>query len=196
MPLSKFNATYLENLKMENTVSILTIMNKIAAIVTKDMEDINIKDRSDQAVENFKEGYNCAQSVVLAYADLYPVDVEMLKMLAAPFGAGMGRLREVCGAVSGIFMILGMESPVTKPNDKTTKTATYSAVQRTALTFQDKMGSYICADLLKIGRQPQDPTPDDRNNEYYAKRPCAYCVAVAAEILGKELVKFRNNIVE
>jgi C_GCAxxG_C_C family probable redox protein len=160
------------------------------------MENIDIKVRSERAVENFKQGYNCAQSVVLAYADLYPVDVETLKMLAAPFGAGMGRLREVCGAVSGTFLILGMEQPITQPNDKTTKTETYAAVQRTALNFQERMGSYICADLLKIGRQPQDPTPDDRNNEYYAKRPCAYCVAVAAEVLGKELAKSRKKKVE
>ena len=153
------------------------------------MRVIDVKARTIQAVENFKNGYNCAQSVAMAYADLYSVDIETIKMIAAPFGAGMGRLREVCGAVSGMFLILGMEIPVTEPNDKTTKVATYTAVQRTGLNFKDKMGSYICADLLKTGRQPQDPTPDDRDNEYYAKRPCAYCVAVAAEILGKELIK-------
>ncbi|MDD4920941.1 MAG: C-GCAxxG-C-C family protein [Bacteroidales bacterium] len=157
------------------------------------MKEIDVKVRTEQAVENFQNGYNCAQSVALAYADLYPVDVETVKILAAPFGAGMGRLREVCGAVSGMFLILGMEHPVIKPNDKTTKAASYVAVQRTALNFKDKMGSYICADLLKIGRQPQDPTPDDRNSEYYAKRPCAYCVAVAAEIIGEELAKSRGN---
>lgn len=160
------------------------------------MKEIDVKACTKQAVENFKNGYNCAQSVALAYADIYPVDVETIKMLSAPLGGGMGRLREVCGAVTGIFLILGMEHPVFEPNDKTTKTACYAAVQRTALNFKDKMGSYICADLLKIGRQPQSPTPDDRNNEYYSKRPCAYCVAVAAEILGEELVKSRKIVVE
>jgi len=153
------------------------------------MKEKEIKDRTEQAVEHFKNGYNCAQSVVMAYADLYPVDIETLKILSAPFGGGMGRLREVCGAVTGMFLIVGMEHPASDPNDKVNKTANYAAVQRTALNFKDKMGSYICADLLKIGRQPQNPMPDDRNSEYYAKRPCAYCVAVAAEILGKELEK-------
>jgi len=153
------------------------------------MEEIDVKARTEQAVEYFKKGYNCAQSVALAYADLYPADVETVKMIAAPFGGGMGRLREVCGAVTGMFLVLGMEIPVVDPNDKKNKTANYEAVQRTALIFKGKMGSYICADLLKIGRQPQTPTPDDRNSDYYAKRPCAYCVAVAAEILGKELNK-------
>jgi len=153
------------------------------------MKKIDVNARTQQAVENFKNGYNCAQSVAMAYADLYSVDIETLKILSAPFGGGMGRLREVCGAVTGMFLILGMEHPASAPNDIPTKTANYKAVQGTAQQFKDKMGSYVCADLLKIGRHPQKSTPEDRNSEYYAKRPCAYCVAVAAEILGKELVK-------
>jgi len=157
---------------------------------------MDIEARTEKAVEYFKEGYNCAQSVALAYAAIYPVDPETIKMLAAPFGGGMGRLREVCGAVTGMFLILGMEHPANDPDDKTTKTANYAAVQSTALKFKDKMGSYICADLLKIGRKPQNPAPDDRNHAYYAKRPCAYCVAVAAEILGEELSKSRNAEVD
>ena len=159
-------------------------------------QSIDVEARTEQAVENFKNGYNCAQAVVMAYADLYSADIETVKMMAAPFGGGMGRLREVCGAVTGMFLILGLEQPNTEPDDKAAKTSSYAAVQRTALTFKDQMGSYICADLLKIGKQPQNPTPDDRNSEYYAKRPCAYCVAVAAEILGKELSKSRNIDVE
>lgn len=160
------------------------------------MKEIDVNVRTEQAVENFKNGYNCAQSVAMAYADLYSIDIETLKILSAPFGGGMGRLREVCGAVTGMFLILGMEHPANDPNDKATKTANYKAVQGTALQFKEKMGSYICADLLKIGRHPQTPTPDDRNSEYYAKRPCAFCVAVAAEILGEELVKSRNTLVK
>jgi len=163
---------------------------------TEHHQSIDIEARIEQAVENFQNGYNCAQSVVMAYADLYTADIETVKMMAAPFGGGMGRLREVCGAVTGIFMILGLEQPDTDPNDKAAKTASYAAVQRTALTFKDQMGSYICADLLKIGKHPQNPTPDDRNSEYYAKRPCAYCVAVGAEILGKEICKLRGIDVE
>lgn len=151
------------------------------------MKEIDIAARSEQAVEFFKEGYNCAQSVAMAYADLHSADMETIKLLSAPFGGGMGRLREVCGAVTGAFLILGMEYPATDPNDKPSKAANYSAVQRTAKQFKEKMGSYICADLLQIGKHPQDPNPEDRNSDYYAKRPCAYCVAVAAEILGREI---------
>lgn len=156
------------------------------------MTEMDIKARVEQAVENFKSGYNCAQSVAMAYADLYEVDLETLKKLAAPFGAGMGRLREVCGALTGAFLILGLEHPVNVPNNKPAKSANYAAVQRTALQFKDRLGSYICADLLKIGRHPQSPIPEDRNAEYYEKRPCAFCVAVAAEMLGKELIQSRK----
>jgi len=159
------------------------------------MKDIDVKARTGQAVEYFKQGYNCAQSVAMAYADIYSVDQETVKMLSAPFGGGMGRLREVCGAVTGAFLILGMAYPATDPGDKAAKAANYAAVQRTALQFKDKMGSYICADLLKIGRHPQEPSPEDRNSEYYAKRPCAYCVAVAAEILGKELLESGKAVI-
>lgn len=151
------------------------------------MTEQDITVRTNQAVTFFKEGYNCAQSVVMAYADRYDADLETLKLLAAPFGGGMGRLREVCGAVSGMFLILGLEYPANTPNDKVAKTANYAAVQRTAGAFKEKMGSYICADLLKIGRVPQATQPDDRNAEYYAKRPCALCVAVGATVLGQEL---------
>lgn len=152
-----------------------------------EMTEQDISNRTQQAVEYFKEGYNCAQSVVMAYADLYETDPEVLKQLAGPFGGGMGRLREVCGAATGMFMILGMEHPTGDPNDKTAKTENYAAVQRTAGAFKEKLGSYICADLLKIGRAPQSVVPDDRNEAYYAKRPCALCVAVGASILGNEL---------
>lgn len=151
------------------------------------MTEQEISERTAQAVENFKAGYNCAQAVVMAYADRYDTDVETLNRLAAPFGGGMGRLREVCGAATGMFLILGLEHPTTNPDDKKAKTETYAAVQRTAGAFKEQLGSYICADLLKIGREPQSVTPDDRNVEYYAKRPCALCVAVGANILGKEL---------
>lgn len=155
------------------------------------MQTEEIQRRTEQAVELFKEGYNCAQSVTLAYADRYAVDRKTLQQLSAPFGGGMGRLREVCGAVTGMFLILGLEHPLDTPiqsvEEKEAKKKNYAAVQRTALRFKEKMGSYVCADLLKIGRTPESPNPEDRNAAYYAKRPCAYCVAVAAEILGEEL---------
>ncbi len=150
--------------------------------------DINIDERKEKAVALFKEGYNCAQSVFLAYSDLYNVDEELAKTFSAPFGGGMGRLREVCGAASGMFMLMGFKYPHIDPKDKASKTENYKAVQRTAAAFKDKFGTLICADLLAIKRSPQDPTPSDRTEEYYAKRPCARFIAEAAGIVGEELL--------
>lgn len=152
------------------------------------MTEQEIDERIIRAVDYFKEGYNCSQSVVMAYSDYFPFDLETLKRLSAPFGAGMGRLREVCGAATGMFMVLGMEIPASNPEDIDAKTKNYEAVQRTAGQFKQRLGSYICADLLDITREPQSVIPDDRNAAYYAERPCALCVAVGAEILGKELM--------
>jgi len=157
------------------------------------MTEQEIEERIIRAVEFFKEGYNCSQSVVMAYSDFFPFDLETLKRLSAPFGAGMGRLREVCGAATGMFMVLGMEIPASNPEDIDAKTKNYEAVQRTAGQFKQRLGSYICADLLEISREPQSVTPDDRNAAYYAERPCALCVAVGAEVLGKELAKNTNH---
>jgi len=147
-----------------------------------------IKERAQKAIGFFENGYNCSQSVVMAYADLYDIDQETANKFASSFGGGMGRLREVCGAVSGMFMILGLRYPATDITDKNAKTANYQAVQRTASEFKAEMGSYICADLLKIKRQPEDASPSDRNARYYALRPCSRCVAIAAEIVGAEIL--------
>jgi len=155
------------------------------------MIEFDIEERRNRAVDYFKEGYNCAQSVTMAYCDLFGLDIEMAKKLSAPFGGGMGRLREMCGAASGMFLLVGLKYPVTDPEDKASKHENYAAVQRTAKAFKDHFGSYICADLLQLKRAPQDPSPSDRNAEYYLKRPCARCVAVAAEVIGNELLQKR-----
>jgi C_GCAxxG_C_C family probable redox protein len=143
----------------------------------------------NKAISYFEEGYNCSQAVFMAYADIYGIDTETAAKLATSFGGGMGRLREVCGAVSGMFLVLGMHYPAIDTKDKIAKTQNYDAVQRTAKEFKAEMGSYICADLLKTKRQPEDPEPSDRNARYYALRPCARCVAIAAQIVGNEITR-------
>lgn len=99
----------------------------------------------------------------------------------------MGRLREMCGAVSGMFLILSLHYPSIVLTDKEAKNANYKAVQRTAGLFKAEMGSYICADLLKIKHEPQVPVASERTEAYYKLRPCTRCVALAAEIVGKEI---------
>jgi C_GCAxxG_C_C family probable redox protein len=153
------------------------------------MDTIEIEQRIARAISFFEEGYNCSQAVFLAYADKYGIDTETAAKLSSSFGGGMGRLREVCGAVTGMFLILGLHYPATDVKDKAAKATNYDAVQRTAKEFKAEMGSYICADLLNIKRQPQDAVPSERNAKYYALRPCARCVAMAAEIVGREIAK-------
>jgi C_GCAxxG_C_C family probable redox protein len=159
------------------------------------MKKISIDERKEKAVANFKEGYNCAQSVFLAYSDFYDIDTEFAKKISASFGGGMGRLREVCGACSGMFMLLGLQYPATDPTNKEAKTVNYAAVQRTAKAFKEQFGTLICADLLKIARSPQAPTPSDRTDEYYSKRPCARFVAKAAEIIGHEIQQDNSKVI-
>jgi len=151
------------------------------------MNTKEIEIRVSSAITYFEEGYNCSQSVFMAYSDIYGIEPEMAAKLATSFGGGMGRLREVCGAVSGMFLILGLQYPFTDTKDKVAKNTNYKAVQRTANEFKLIMGSYICADLLKLKREPQNYESSVRNEAYYQTSPCARCVAVAAEIVGKEL---------
>ncbi len=152
------------------------------------MNEVEIEKRTILAVNYFEQGYNCAQSVLMAYSDLYGIEEETAAKLATSFGGGMGRLREVCGAVSGMFLVLGLHYPFTDTKDKAAKNTNYKAVQHTAYEFKAIMGSYICADLLKLKQEPQNPESSERNEAYYKSRPCLRCVTIAAEIVGKEIL--------
>jgi len=152
------------------------------------MNKETLEKRTKQAITFFEQGFNCSQSVFMAYSDLYGIDTETAAKLATSFGGGMGRLREVCGAVSGMFLILGMQYPFTDTKNKAAKNINYKAVQRVANEFKTEMGSYICSDLLKLKHEPQNPKSSERNEAYYKSRPCTHCVAKAAEIVGKEIL--------
>ena len=149
----------------------------------------DLENRVSTATAFFEQGYNCSQAVFMAYSDIYSIDTETAAKLATSFGGGMGRLREVCGAVSGMFLVLGLQYPFTDTKDKGAKNTNYKAVQRTANEFKSVMGSYICADLLKLKHEPKNPESSERNEAYYKSRPCTRCVAVAAEIVGKEIIQ-------
>ncbi|MBO5305549.1 MAG: C_GCAxxG_C_C family protein [Clostridia bacterium] len=144
--------------------------------------------REQKAREYFLEGYNCAQAVALAFADLTAMDEETLARLASPFGGGMGRMREVCGAVSGMFMVKGLVDGYSDPEAKDEKKQLYAEVQTLAARFREECGSIICRELLE-GKADSSPTPTERTAEFYKKRPCAELVALAAKILDEELEK-------
>lgn len=189
--------------------------------------------RAIAAMEYFHDGYNCAQSVVLAFADLISshsckcgfgqIPKETILAVSGPFGGGMGRLREVCGAVSGMFMVIGylygQSCEVSKKDaadaksvkdaadatsvkeaayvdaDETLdenelarqKKIQYSRVQELAKRFEEKNGSIICRELT--GLAPTGPSPEQRNDEYYKKRPCEALVGDAVEILEAYIEK-------
>ena len=148
---------------------------------------IDAEERALRAKSYFHEGYNCAQSVALAFADITPLDEQMVATITASFGGGMGRLREVCGAVSGMAFVASFISPCpTADNDKAKK-ANYALVQEFAEQFRQQNGSVVCRSLLGLDRPKDEPTPSPRTAEYYQKRPCAEYVYDAAIIVGKHL---------
>lgn len=148
---------------------------------------VNPQERAEQAREYFTSGYNCAQSVFLAYRDITGIDEVLAVTISAPFGGGMGRLREVCGAVSGMTMVAGFIAPNSQPNDNENKKNCYATVQALAEEFRAENGSIICRELLGLAQQKDDPTPSPRTGEYYKRRPCAEYVAIAARIVGEKI---------
>ena len=134
-----------------------------------------------KAFDLFKSGYNCAQAVAVAFCDVTGLTEIQAARMASAFGGGMGRMREVCGAVSGMFMVLGFLYGYDDPKDDATKTVLYGEVQALAEAFKKDAGSIICRDILK--NPPSDPNPSPRTAEYYAMRPCERMVYNAAAIL-------------
>lgn len=148
---------------------------------------VNPQERAEQAREYFTSGYNCAQSVFLAYQDITGIDEVLAATISAPFGGGMGRLREVCGAVSGMTMVAGFIAPNSQPNDNENKKNCYATVQALAEEFRAENGSIVCRELLGLAQQKDGPTPSPRTGEYYKRRPCAEYVAIAARIVGDKI---------
>ena len=131
---------------------------------------------------NFETGCNCAQAVLCAYPELLPRETAM--KLGASLGGGIGRLREVCGAVSGMTMTLSYKFACTDPNDRQRKAALYALIQRAAGEFKAETGSIVCRELLGLGGSSA-PVPEQRTETYYKKRPCGELVRLAADITEK-----------
>lgn len=164
---------------------------------------IDIEERVKKARRLFKEGgYNCCQAVVLAYSDVFGLSDETAAALSSGFGGGMGRMREVCGSVSGMVLLAGLLKPATDPSDKAARTGNYALVQEIAGEFKAINGSIICRDLLGLGATapasapantadihgiPESPVPSDRTPEYYKKRPCEELVGISARIIGEKI---------
>ena len=135
------------------------------------------------AVRYFKEGYNCAQSVIGPFHKNINMDFEDAMKLASSFGGGMGRLREVCGAMTASFMVIGIISGYTSPGDDIAKTEHYRLVQDFASKFKSKFGTIICRELLGLPEGADEHVPEARTKSYYDKRPCDKFIEFAAGVL-------------
>ena len=159
---------------------------------TTQAQMIDIEERAAKARRLFKEGgYNCCQAVVLAYNDIFGLDDRLAASLSSGFGGGMGRMREVCGSVSGMVFLSGLMSPADDPTDKDSRTRNYALVQEMAGRFKDINGSIVCKELLGLTPKSsalESPVPSDRTPEYYRKRPCEELVGISARIVGEKIL--------
>ena len=154
--------------------------------------DINVEERVERAQAYFKAGYNCAQAVVMAFDDVMQMSSDELARLAAPFGGGMGRMREVCGTVSGMAFLAGAIKPSTNPSNLEERKENYALVQLFADKFREENGDIVCRRLLglePIAERAETAMPSERTPEYYRKRPCSEYVGCAARIVAEYLVK-------
>ncbi len=144
-------------------------------------------DHGVKAAELFLQEYNCAQAVAVAFCDVTGLPESLTLKLASSFGGGMGRMREVCGAVSGMLMVAGLLYGYDKIGDDTVKMAHYALVQALAGEFRAQAGSIVCREILK--NPPSDPNPTPRTEEFYKQRPCARMVLLAGQILDDYIAK-------
>ncbi len=148
---------------------------------------MELEERIERAVALFKSGYNCAQSVVGAFADMYGFTFEQSLHMSASFGGGIGRMRMTCGAACGLFMLAGLEKCALEGKDRGSKAENYALVQQLAGEFRKRNGSLICAELLGLKKPEHSVVPEERTAQYYAKRPCAKMVEEAARIWVEHL---------
>ncbi len=159
--------------------------------------------RVDKAERLFREGYNCSQAVVAAFCDIYGLDEELALRISASFGAGLGRMREVCGAVSGMGIIAGLENGTTDGKDRDGKKANYDLISSMAGEFKKNNGTIICRELLGLSdkkspvqkgeEQKIDTTPQVRDDKYYKTRPCVDKVRECAQIIEEYIVNKKRR---
>ena len=161
------------------------------------MKAIDIEERVAKAKRLFKEeGYNCCQAVVLAYNDIFGIDDAVASAMSSGFGGGMGRMREVCGSVSGMVMLAGLMAPASDPSIKVDRTRNYALVQDMAGQFKALNGSIVCKELLGLVPMgssktiaAESPEPSERTPEYYRTRPCEELVGISARIVGEKIAE-------
>jgi C_GCAxxG_C_C family probable redox protein len=156
----------------------------------KGIQETELDKRVMRAVDNFMAGYGCCQSVVAAFSDLYGLDEQMALRIAAGFGGGVGRLRMMCGAVSALVILVGLDCGQTEGSDREGKSACYKVVQQLLAQSEAENGSLICAEILGLKgheKAHSSHVASPRTAEYYRTRPCAAKVESAARIFANYL---------
>lgn len=143
--------------------------------------------KAEKAMALFRQGYNCSQAVFGAFCEDAGMDLETGMKLASSFGGGMGRLREVCGAVSAMFLVAGLRCGYAVPGDKAAKDAHYQRIQDLAEAFTEKRGTLICRELLGLPEGKSSPVSTERTADFYQTRPCEAIIGEAAGILEEFL---------
>lgn len=146
--------------------------------------------RQDQVQALFESGYNCAQSVFAAYCDLFGISRETGLKLSCSLGGGYARMREMCGAVSGMALICGLACGNTDPSDQTAKTENYTKMREMIERFREENGSYLCRELLGVESAEASASPSPRTKEYYASRPCSQLVRSAGRIIEETFPEY------
>lgn len=144
--------------------------------------------KSEVAVKLFTDGYNCAQAVLGAFAEDVGLSQSQALKMSAPFGGGIGRQREICGAVSGMLMAFGFLYGYDTPETSEIKMQHYEQTRDLCDKFAEINGSIICRDILKT--KEKGGIPEARTEQYYHERPCVRCVRTASEIL-EEYIKLK-----
>ncbi len=144
-------------------------------------------DHSEYAAKLFLDGYSCSQAVAIAFCDVTGLEPDFAAKMASSFGGGIGRLREVCGAVSGMLMVAGLLYGYDSAEDTAAKREHYARVQALVGSFRTQIGSITCREILK--NPPSDPNPSPRTEAYYKERPCVHMVITAAKILDQYIAE-------
>lgn len=152
-------------------------------------------DHAEKACQLFTEGYNCAQAVLLAFSDVTGLDTELALRMSSSFGGGMGRMREVCGTCSAMFMVAGILYGTGSNSDDEKKVEHYKRIQYLASQFKEEHETIICLDLLKGLNVNKSPVPEKRTEQYYKARPCARFVKTAAEILDRYISEHPSEFI-
>ncbi len=146
-------------------------------------------EHAEKAASLFAQGLNCAQSIFVAFSDVTGMDEKLALKLSSSFGGGMGRMREVCGTCSGMFMVAGILYGEGTEKDDAKKAQHYKRIQQLAEQFREQHGTIICRELLKGLKVTSTPVPEKRTQEYYKVRPCVRFVRTAAEVLDRYIAE-------